>query len=98
VLTIREEAPRPIREAGRIGGSAPPALVDAATVRAVAAAFRVRRLHVVWPSGGAPPASLEELRLEGVGVRGLGVLAARKREGVLARLRKVDVRVPGDDF
>jgi hypothetical protein len=80
-----------------------PAVVDAAMMRAVAAAFRVRGLDVVWPSGGALPAdvvaampmALEELRLEGVGAGGLAVLAGRKREGVLARLRRVGVRAPG---
>jgi hypothetical protein len=79
-----------------------PAVVDAAMMRAVAAAFRVRGLDVVWPSGGALPAdvvaampmALEELRLDGVGVGGLAALAGRKREGVLARLR-VGVRAPG---
>jgi hypothetical protein len=80
-----------------------PAVVDAAMMRAVAAAFRVRGLDVVWPDAGALPAdvvaampmALEELRLEGVGAGGLAVLAGRKREGVLARLRRVGVRAPG---
>lgn len=97
-LAVREGRADGGTERGRAGARVAPGFVDAATMRAVGAAFRVRRVDVVCSGGVLPadaldalPASVEELSLEGVGMRGLGVLARKKREGLLGRLRKVAI-------